>query len=100
MQASNELDKSRKTPEQKAASSTTVLVEEHLSFKEQVGGLTEQLQLLTTSSEERGAASSAEICGMADAHGKNTVISTMSSKEMRLMDEQVRCSTAGPGWTI
>ena len=60
MQASKELDKRRKTPEQKVASSTTVLKEENLSLKKQVRKLTEHVQLLVTSSQERGAASSAE----------------------------------------
>ena len=52
MQASRELHKRRKTPEQKGASSTTVLEEENLSLKEQVRKLTEQVQLLMTSSQE------------------------------------------------
>ena len=52
MQASKELEKRRKSPEQKVANSITVLEEENIS-------LTEQVQLLT-SSQERGAASSAE----------------------------------------
>ena len=58
--ASKELDERRKTPEQKGANSTTVRVEENLSLKEQVRKLTEQVQLLMTSSQERGAARSAE----------------------------------------
>ena len=60
MQASKELDKRRKTPEQSRASSITILKEENISLKEQVRKLTEQVQLLMTSSQERGAASSAE----------------------------------------
>ena len=57
MQPSKDFDKRRKTPEQKGASSTTALEEENLSLKEQVRKLTEQVQLPTTSSQERGAAS-------------------------------------------
>ena len=60
MQASKELDKRRKTPEQKGATSSTVLEEENTALKEQVRELKEQIQLLMTSSQERGAASSAE----------------------------------------
>ena len=63
MQASKELDKRRKTPEQKGASSTTDLEEENVSLKEQVWKSTEEVQLLMTSSQERGAASSAESSG-------------------------------------
>ena len=59
-QASKELDERRKTPEQKVASSIAVLQEENLSLKEQVLKLTEQVQLLMTSSQERGVRSSAE----------------------------------------
>ena len=60
MQASKELDKRRKTPEQKGVTPTTVLEEENTALKEQVTDLKEQVQLLMTSSQERGAASSAE----------------------------------------
>ena len=60
MQASKELDQRRKTPEKKGASSTTVLEEENLALKEHVRKLTEQVHFLMTSSQERGAASSAE----------------------------------------
>ena len=60
MEACEELDKRRKTPEQKGVSSTTVLEEENLSLQEQVWQLTEQVQLLMTSSQEREAARSAE----------------------------------------
>ena len=35
---------------------------------------------------------------MAEAHGKNTVMSTMGSGEMSWMDEQVRCNAAGHAW--
>ena len=60
MQASKELDKRRKTPEQKGVTSTTILEEENTTLKEQVRELKKQIQLLMTSSQERGAASSAE----------------------------------------
>ena len=60
MQASKEPDKRRQAPEQKGVSSTTVLGEENLTLKEQVRKLTEHVQLLMTSSQERGTASSAE----------------------------------------
>ena len=82
MQASKELDKRRKTPEQKVASSTAVLEEESLSLKEQVRKLTEQVQLLMTSSQ--GAWSGEfgrELCGMAETRGETT-LSTLSSDEM------------------
>ena len=99
MQASKELDKCRKTPEQKGASSTTEVEEETLSLKEQVRKLTEKVQLLMTSSQERGGGElNRELCGLADAHGKNTMMSTMSSDEMSWMDEQVLHSTASPAW--
>ena len=60
MQASKELGKRRKTPEQKGVTSTTILEEENTALKEQVSKLKEQIQLLMTSSQEHGAASSAE----------------------------------------
>ena len=47
-------------------------------------------QLLTTSSQERGAAT--------EAHGKNTATSTESPQETSRTDEQARCSTAGAAW--
>ena len=50
MQAAKELDKICKTPEQKVASSITVLEEQNLSLKEQVRKLTEQVLLLMTCS--------------------------------------------------
>ena len=64
-QAAKELDKRRKTPEQKGSNSETALEEENLVLKEQVRELIEQVQLLMTTSKEREAASSAEsFCGM------------------------------------
>ena len=64
-QAAEELDKRRKTPEQNGSNSVTALEEENLVLKEQVRELIEQVQLLMTTSKERGAASSAEsFCGM------------------------------------
>ena len=57
MHASKELDKGRKTPEQNVASSTTG--GGNISSKEQVQ-LTEQVRLLMTSSQVRGAANLAE----------------------------------------
>ena len=73
------------------------LEEEKLSFKDQVRKLSEQLQLPTTSLQERAAASSAESTAeMAEALRENTVMNTMSSEEMTWMDEPVRYNTAGP----
>ena len=60
MQASKELDQRRKSPKQKEATSNTALEEENNAMKEQVRKLTEQVQLLMASSQEHGAASSAE----------------------------------------
>ena len=59
MQASTELNKRRKTPDQKGASSTTVLQEENFFLMEQVWKLWERLPLLTYL-QERGAVRSAE----------------------------------------
>ena len=60
MQASKELDQRRKTPKQKGANSNSALEEENNALKEQVRKLTEQVQLSMASSQEHGAASSAE----------------------------------------
>ena len=60
IQASEELDKRRKTPEQKGATSTRVLEEENLMLKGHVRKLSEQLQSLTTTLQERRATNSAE----------------------------------------
>ena len=60
MQTSKELDQRRKTPKQKGATSNTGLEEENNALKEQLRKLTEQVQLLLASSQEHGAASSAE----------------------------------------
>ena len=60
MQASHDFDKRCKTPEQKVASSIIVLEEENISLKEQGPNFTKLVQSLMTSSQERGAASSAE----------------------------------------
>ena len=59
MQAAKELEKRRKTPEEKGANSTTVLKDENLLLNEQVRKLSEKPQSLTTSLHARGAASSA-----------------------------------------
>ena len=99
MQASKELDKRRKTPEQKRS-----------QLDNSFGGGKPFIE--GTSSEVDGTSSvvddvfagawggelGRELCGMAESHGKNTMMSTMSSEEVRWMDEQVRCSTAGPAW--
>ena len=96
MQASKELDKRRKTPEQKVASSITVW--EELSLKEQVRKLTEQVPLLMASSQERGAASSAEeLSGMTETCGESTM-SILSSDEMSWKEKQVTHRTAGSAW--
>ena len=39
-----------------------------------------------------------ELCGIAEAPEKNTVMNTLSSEEVRWMDELTRHSTAGPPW--
>ena len=93
MQASKELDKRRKTPEQKGATSTTVLEEENTALKEQVRELKEQVQLLMTSSQERGAAS------LAETRGEKTM-STLSTEEASWIENQVRHSTAGSSWDL
>ena len=54
LRASSELDKRRRTPKQKGTNSTTVLEEDNFSMKTQIRKLTEQVQLLTKSLQERG----------------------------------------------
>ena len=81
MQASK-VDQRRKTPEQKGASPTTVLEEKHLLLKEQVRKLTEQLSVIDDVFEGAwGGEPGGELCGIAEAVEKYTVMSTMSPKE-------------------
>ena len=90
--------KRRKTPEQKVASSTRVLEEENLSLKEQVPKLTEQVQLLMTSSQERGAASSAESSAEWQKPAGEIAMSTLNPDEMSWIEKQVTHSTEGSTW--
>ena len=41
-----------------------------------------------------------ELCGVTEASGKNTVMSTMISEEMSWMDEQLRYGTTGHAWDL
>ena len=83
LQASNELDKRRKTPDQKGNRSTTVLEEENLFIE----GTSSEVDGTNSVADDAVAGTwSGELrrepCGRGESHGKNTMMSTMSSDEM------------------
>ena len=95
MQASKEVDKRRKTPEQKGATSTTILEEENTALKEQVRELKEQVHFTDdVFARAWGGEFGRQLCGMAETRGEKTM-STLSTEEASWIENQVRHSTAG-----